>query len=151
MTIAATALSGVTPLGGRVAPRRASRRVARGFALGVGTAGTAVVLTATAMMTAVWLVATARPDNLSSHIVTARGPGAMALAQFSPPPGKSLDRPTPVAVSNEPTNHTATTFNAKWALTAIPEPTNKQPQQLAFTLRSKNVRTKFAALTPPSA
>jgi hypothetical protein len=102
-------------------------------------------------MTAVWLVATARPDNLSSHIVTARGPGAMALAQFSPPPGKSLDRPTPVAVSNEPADRTAATFNAKWALAAIPEPAGGQPRQLAFTLRSKNVRTKFAALTPPSA
>src|SRR3569833_925102 len=132
MTIAATAVSGVTPFGGRVAPRRASRRVARGFALGVGTVGTAVVLTATATMTAVWLVATARPDNLSSHIVTARGPGAMALAQFSPPPGKGLDRPTPASADAGPA-----TFESKWALAAIPE---GQSHDQTLTIKSRMAR-----------
>src|SRR5690349_18089346 len=110
MTVASTALSSVTPFGGRVAPRGRSRRVARGVALGAATIGTACVLGATATMTAVWLVATARPDNLSSHSISARGPGAMALAQFSPPPGKSLDRLSPIQVPAD-----AATFESKWA------------------------------------
>jgi type VI secretion system (T6SS) effector TldE1-like protein len=145
MTVAATALSGVKPFGGRVAPRGASRRVARGVALGAGTLGIAVVLAATATMTAVWLVAAARPDNLSSHSVTARGPGAMALAQFSTPPGKSVHRLTAVQASGDPAD--APTFEDKWSLAAIPE---SQPRAPALTVKSRASRTKVAALTPVS-
>jgi hypothetical protein len=144
MTVASTALSGVTPFGGRVAPRGTSRRVARGVALGAATIGTACVLGATATMTAVWLVATARPDNLSSHSISARGPGAMALAQFSAPPGNGMDRPSPLQVSAAAG---AMTFDSKWALAAIPE---EQSRDQALTIKSRTGRTKVAALAPAS-
>jgi hypothetical protein len=151
MTVAVPALSGVIPFGGRVAPRSASRRVARGIALGAGTAGTAVALTATAIAIAVWMVAAARPDNLTSQGVTARGPGPLALARLSPPPGDSIHRLAPVVASRQPGDAPAATFESKWALATIPEPTRTQPPQPALTAKSKTVRTKVVTLTPVSA
>jgi hypothetical protein len=96
-------------------------------------------------MTAVWLVATARPDNLSSHSISARGPGAMALAQFSPPPGRRTDRLTPVQVLADAE---AATFESKWALAAI---TDGPSRDQALAIKSRAARTRVAALTPASA